>query len=46
MHNHGRWPGLNKVRQMGVWGDIPPAGVRGQRVKGVRRSPLKLTPFC
>jgi len=24
---HDRRPGLNKVRQRGIWGDIPPAGV-------------------
>ena len=31
---HGRRLGLNKVRQRGVWGDIPPAGVWGGKGSG------------
>ena len=33
-HIHDRRPGLNKVRQRGIWGNIPPCGGLGAEVKG------------
>ena len=46
---HGRRPGLNKVRQRGVWGDNPPSGGLGAEPllgKGDPGENRKLTPFC